>query len=99
MDYYFCIDGFALQFTAVLVIARDENWPPTQGELYAVFLCTVLLHDFLATVGARIMGRLQNVFVIMNLVLIIGTIIALPVGVGADNRNDAQFVFGQTQVS
>jgi len=64
-----------------------------------VFLCTVLLHGFLATVGARIMGRLQNLFVILNLILIIGTIIALPVGTGAANRNDASFVFGELQVS
>jgi len=90
-------DGFALQFVAVIVIARDGNWAPSHGEVYAIFVCCVLLHGFLATVGARIMGKLQTVFVVMNLILVAGTIIALPIGTGS-KRNDAKYVFATTEV-
>ncbi|MCJ1303207.1 GABA-specific high-affinity permease [Hypocenomyce scalaris] len=89
--------GFALQFTSVIVMAKDGNWSPTRGELYAVFLGCVLLHGCLATVGARIMGKLQNVFVAINLILVVGTIIALPIGTGAAKLNDAKYIFVTTE--
>ena len=80
------------------MLAKDGNWSPTRGELYAVFLGCVLLHGCLATVGARIMGRLQNVFVAINLILVVGTIIALPIGTGAAKLNDAKYIFVTTEV-
>jgi len=86
--------GFALQFLSVIVIARDGNWTPSNGVTYAVFLCTVLVHGVLASSLSKIMGKLQTAFVVLNLVLIIATVIALPVG-AADKRNDASFIFGQ----
>lgn len=41
---------------------------------------------------ARVMGKLQTVFVVMNFVLIFATIIALPIGAG-DSRNSASYIF------
>lgn len=40
---------------------------------------------------ARVMGKLQTVFVVMNFVLIFATIIALPIG--AKSRNSASYIF------
>lgn len=44
------------------------------------------------------MGKLQTVFVAMNLILIAATIIALPVGkrLGSE-RNDAHYIFAKTE--
>lgn len=41
------------------------------------------------------MGKLQTVFVVMNLILIAATIIALPIG--KHQRNDAHYIFAQTE--
>lgn len=79
------------------MLARDGNWQPSHGEVYAVFICCVLLHGFLATVGARVMGRLQTVFVVMNLILVAGTIIALPIG-ARHNRHGGKYIFATTEV-
>jgi len=84
-------DGFSLMFLSVIVIARDGNWTPSNGVIYAVFLATVACHGLIASTLARIMGRLQTVFVIMNFVLIFATIIALPVG--QHHRNSASYIF------
>jgi amino acid transporter len=66
--------------------------------VYAVFLCCVLLHGVLASTLSKIMGRLQTVFVAMNIILIAATIIALPVGKHlSSERNDAHFIFAQTE--
>ncbi|KAH8771349.1 gaba permease [Hyaloscypha sp. PMI_1271] len=90
--------GFALMFCSVIVIARDGNWTPSNGVVYAVFLCCVLLHGVLASTLSKVMGKLQTVFVAMNIILIIATIIALPVGKHlSSERNDAHYIFAQTE--
>ncbi|EXJ66420.1 uncharacterized protein A1O5_10572 [Cladophialophora psammophila CBS 110553] len=83
--------GFSLMFLSVIVIARDGNWTPSNGTIYGVFLATVACHAAIASTMARIMGKMQTVFVVMNFVLIFATIIALPIG--ANKRNSASYIF------
>ena len=82
-------------FLSVIVIARDGNWTPSNGEIYAVFLCCVLCHGILASTLSKVMGKLQTVFVAMNFILIFATIIALPIG--KKNRNDGAYIFSHTE--
>lgn len=49
--------GFAL---SVVVIARDGNWTPSNGEIYAVFQCCVICHGVLASTLSKIMGKLVS---------------------------------------
>ena len=84
-------------FLSVIVVARDGNWTPTNGDVYGTFLACVLCHGILASTMSKIMGKLQTVFVIMNFVLIFATIIALPIG--TKNRNDGHYIFAQTENS
>lgn len=79
-------------FLSVIVISRDGNWSPSNGIVYVVFLATVACHALIASTLARIMGKLQTVFVVMNFVLIFATIIALPIGRGTQ-RNSASYIF------
>jgi amino acid transporter len=66
--------------------------------VYAVFLCCVLLHGVLASTLSKIMGKLQTVFVALNIILIVATIIALPVGKHlSSERNDAHYIFAQSE--
>jgi amino acid transporter len=66
--------------------------------VYAVFLACVMCHGILASTLSKVMGKLQTVFVVMNLILILATIIALPVGKHlSSERNDAHFIFAQTE--
>ncbi|KAL1650866.1 GABA-specific high-affinity permease [Diplodia intermedia] len=87
--------GFSLMLLSVVVIARDGEWEPSAGVIYAVFLGAVLCHGVLASTLSKIMGKLQTVFVAANFVLIFATIIALPIG-RAGQRNDASYIFGET---
>ena len=79
-------------FLSVIVIARDGNWSPSNGIVYVVFLATVTCHGLIASTMARVMGRLQTVFVVMNFILIFATIIALPIG-AKHRRNSASYIF------
>ena len=89
------LDGFSLMFLSVIVIARDGNWTPSNGAIYGVFLACVCCHGILASVMSKIMGKLQTVFVAMNIILIAATIIALPIG-AKYKRNDGHFIFAET---
>lgn len=89
-------DGFSLMFLSVIVIARDGNWTPSNGAVYGTFVACVFCHAVLASVMSKIMGKLQTVFVVMNLILIAATIIALPIGT-AHNRHSAKYIFTQTE--
>ena len=87
--------GFSLMLLSVIVIAKDGDWAPSNGVIYAVFLGCVLCHGVLASSFSKVMGKLQTAFVVMNFVLIFATIIALPIG-RASSRNDARFIFATT---
>ncbi|KAI9873406.1 MAG: GABA-specific high-affinity permease, partial [Pleopsidium flavum] len=90
--------GFSLMFLSVIVIARDGEYTPSNGAIYGVFLACVLIHATLASIMSKIMGKLQTVFVVMNMVLIIATIIALPVGKSqASERNSGHYIFAHTE--
>ncbi|KAG9242428.1 gaba permease [Calycina marina] len=89
--------GFALMFLSVIVIVRDGEWGPSNGQVYGVFLACVVCHGILASTLSKIMGKLQSVFVMMNLILILATIIALPAGTPKQDRNDAHFIFAEIQ--
>lgn len=82
-------------FLSVIVIARDGNWTPTNGQIYGCFLACVLCHGVLASSLAKVMGKLQTVFVVMNFVLIFATIIALPIG--QHQRNNGSYIFAHTE--
>ncbi|MCJ1475515.1 GABA-specific high-affinity permease [Lambiella insularis] len=88
--------GFSLMFLSVIVVAYDGKWTPSYGAIYGVFLACVLCHGILASSLSKVMGKLQTVFVIMNFILIVATIIALPIG-KASNRNSGSYIFTDTE--
>ncbi|KAI9842676.1 MAG: GABA-specific high-affinity permease [Sclerophora amabilis] len=87
--------GFALMLLSVVIVARDGEWEPSNGVIYGTFAACVICHGILASVMARIMGRLQTFFVVSNFILILITIIALPIG--KKNKNDGAYVFGHLE--
>ncbi|KAF9734691.1 hypothetical protein PMIN03_004135 [Paraphaeosphaeria minitans] len=87
--------GFALMFVSVIVISRDGEWEPSNGIVYVVFMCCVLVHGVLASTISQAMAKLQTIFVIANFILIAATIIALPIG-RKHERNDGKYIFGHT---
>jgi amino acid transporter len=82
------------------VIARDGEWAASNGVVYAIFLACVIAHGILASTLSKIMGKLQTVFVVMNVILILATIIALPIGTHnstTTHLNSAHYIFAHTE--
>ncbi|KAL8372145.1 hypothetical protein RB595_001778 [Gaeumannomyces hyphopodioides] len=91
--------GFALMFCSVIVIGTDGAWTPSNGVVYVVFMATLLVHATLASTLSRLIGRLQMAAVVLNLALIVGTVVALPLGIrnGGGGGNDARVVFTEVK--
>ena len=79
--------------THSIVIARDGEWTPSNGVVYAVFFACVVTHGILASTMNKVMNRMQTVAVALNMILIAATVIALPIGM-KNARNDGKFIFG-----
>lgn len=79
-------------FLSVIVIARDGEWEPSSGITYAVFLGCVLCHAVLASTLSKVMGKSQTLFVILNFVLIVSSIIGLLVG-KRHELNSGSYIF------
>ena len=84
--------GGALMLLSVIVVSRDGQWSPSSRVVYGTYVALVVAHGILASSLSRIMGKLQTFFSLMNIVLIVATIIALPIG-ASDRRNDGHFIF------
>ena len=83
--------------TSAVSISKDGNWTASTGEVYAVFLGINIFQGFLGSLATRILARLQNIFVFANFAIIIATFAALPATTPVDERNSAQFIFGDWQ--
>ena len=77
-------------------ISRGDGWSASNGVLYAVFVGLVLLHGLCASLGGRIMPKIQTFCIYINVALIIATVIALPVGkvTRGGLLNSGHFVYG-----
>ncbi|KAF3089292.1 GABA-specific high-affinity permease [Orbilia oligospora] len=89
--------GFALMLVSVIVLVTDGAFVPTNGIIYCVFLGCVISHGFVVMFASKvnIMGKMQTVFTIANLLLIAATFVVLPVGRKGE-RNSAKYVFTET---
>lgn len=81
---------------ARITIATDGAWAASDGIVYAVTLAALLLQGLVVSTLPRFMGRLQSVSTALNLMLILATVVALPVG-RKGRRNDGEFVFANVE--
>lgn len=47
-------------FCAVIVIATDAQWSPSNGIVYVVFMLCTLSHGILATTLTKVMAKMQT---------------------------------------
>lgn len=84
--------GFASMFLSVPAIAID-TYMPDKYQTYAVFVACCLSHGIVGSLATKHMAKLQTLCIWLNLIIIVITIIALPIGTGGSNINDAKYVF------
>lgn len=86
--------GFAQELLSVVVIAKDGDFEITPAKTYGVFAACVLAHIALTCISSKHCASLQTTSVVMNIVLIVLFIVALPIGASRGEFKKASWVFG-----
>ncbi|SJL08432.1 related to UGA4-GABA permease-also involved in delta-aminolevulinate transport [Armillaria ostoyae] len=84
--------GCAVQVMAAARIgSKDQSFQPTNGQLFGVYAAVVLSHAVVCCLGTTILARLQSAYVVLNILLCLAVIIALPIVTPAEFKNTARF--------
>ncbi|PCH35537.1 APC amino acid permease [Wolfiporia cocos MD-104 SS10] len=86
--------GCALQIMAAVNIGSNQTFSATIAQTFGVFTILVILHAMIASLATPIVARLQTVYVVLNVLLCLAIMIALPAATPAEFRNPARYAFG-----
>ena len=93
------IDTLSTLILACVSIARDGKWQASNGVIYGAYVGLVIVHGFCTVFAGRIMPKIQNFSIFINVALIVATVIALPVGrvTSGERLNSGSWVFGNVE--
>ncbi|CDO70392.1 hypothetical protein BN946_scf184999.g32 [Trametes cinnabarina] len=86
--------GCAVQITAAASIGSGQTYSATNAQTFGVYTAVVLSHAVICCLGTRLLARLQTVYVILNVLLCLAVIIALPAATPKEFRNSASYALG-----
>lgn len=86
--------GCAVQIMAAATIGSNGSFSATPGQTFAVYAAIIITHAILCCFGTAVLARLQTVYVILNVLLCLAVIIALPAATPKEFKNTAKFALG-----
>ncbi|KAF9561814.1 APC amino acid permease [Agrocybe pediades] len=86
--------GCAVQIMAAASIGSGIKFQPTAGQTYAVYCALLLFHGAMCSTSPVLIARLQKPYIILNLLLCVALIVALPAATPSEFKNNAKEVFG-----
>ncbi|KAI0264622.1 APC amino acid permease [Gloeopeniophorella convolvens] len=85
--------GCAQQLMAAASIGSDLTFTPTNAQTFGAFAAVVVVHGIVGSVAAKYIARLQTIYVVLNILLCLGIIIAVPAATPNEFKNSAKIVF------
>lgn len=89
--------GCAVQIMAAASIGSNLTFVATTGQTFGCFCAVLLTQAAICSSATKVIARLQTPYVILNSLVILGVIIALPAATPSEFMNDASFAFGGFQ--
>ncbi|PCH43032.1 APC amino acid permease [Wolfiporia cocos MD-104 SS10] len=87
--------GCAVQVMAAVSIgSTNQSFAATEGQTYGVYAAIVLSHAVICCLGTKVLARLQTVYVVLNVLLCLAVIIALPACTPSEYKNSASYALG-----
>ncbi|KAL5510966.1 hypothetical protein ACEPAG_3685 [Sanghuangporus baumii] len=86
--------GCAVQVMAAASIGTNESFVPTDAQTFAVYCLIMILCTIICCLATNVLARLQTAYVIINIILCLVVIIALPAATPKEFMNDASFALG-----
>ncbi|KAL0065445.1 hypothetical protein AAF712_007509 [Marasmius tenuissimus] len=86
--------GCATQITAAVNIGTNGAFEATNAVQFGVYAAVIATHALVCCLGTEVLARLQTVYVILNILLCLAVIIALPAAAPSEVKNSASFALG-----
>ncbi|CUA75900.1 putative amino-acid permease PB24D3,02c [Schizosaccharomyces pombe 972h-] [Rhizoctonia solani] len=86
--------GCAVQVTAAATIGSGGNFVATTGQTYGIYIAILFTHAVVCSLATEVLARFQSVYVVLNLILFFGVLIALPAATPTEFMNTASFALG-----
>ncbi|KAH6911887.1 APC amino acid permease [Coprinopsis sp. MPI-PUGE-AT-0042] len=86
--------GCAIQVMAAASIGTNGAFVPTAAQTFGVYAAIVLGNILVCSFGTVPSSRLQAVYIVLNVLLCLAVIVALPIATPAEYRNTAKFALG-----
>ncbi|ESK96761.1 gaba permease [Moniliophthora roreri MCA 2997] len=87
--------GCAVQMTAAATIGSGGTFEATSAQSFGVYAAIMATHALVCCLGTTVLARLQTVYVVLNVLLCLAVIIALPAATPKEFRNTASFALGE----
>ncbi|KAI0264624.1 amino acid/polyamine transporter I [Gloeopeniophorella convolvens] len=88
--------GCAQQLMAAASIGSDLTFTPTNAQTFGAYVAVVVVHGIISSAAAKYIARLQTIYVILNVLLCLVVIIAVPAATPNEFKNSAKIVFTST---
>ncbi|KAI0027596.1 amino acid/polyamine transporter I [Vararia minispora EC-137] len=86
--------GFSLQLTAAISIASNFSFVATTAQTYGIFIAALVVYGITCSVAVKYIARLQPLYIVLNVLLCLAIIIALPIATPNEFKNSGRYVFG-----
>lgn len=87
--------GCAVQVMSAVTIGSGGTFESTNAQLFGVYCAIVITQAITCCFGTVILARLQSVYVVLNILLCLAVIIALPIATPSEFKNTASFALGE----
>ncbi|KAJ7227632.1 APC amino acid permease [Mycena rebaudengoi] len=84
----------AVLIMAAASISSDGAFIPTVYQTFGVYCAVIISHAFVASCAAKVVARLQYLFIAINIALVLVMVIGLPIATPKALKNDAKYAFG-----
>ncbi|KAN0124703.1 Amino acid/polyamine transporter I [Lactarius tabidus] len=86
--------GAAIQIMAAAGIGSNGSFSATNSQTFGVYGGILLSHAVVCSLGTKVLARLQNVYIALNILLCLAVIIALPIATPSELKNSASYALG-----
>jgi len=84
--------GAAVQVMAAANIG--SGYESTSATTFGIYAAIIISHAVICCLGTQLLARLQSVYVVLNVILCLAVIVALPAATPKEFRNTASFALG-----
>lgn len=83
----------AQMILSAVSISKDGDFVITAGATYGIYLAILVVDVLICWGGTRVLARMQNLFIIANILLCVALFVALPAATPAEFKNSSSFVW------